>query len=325
MNKIKIIIETLKKFIDELDIPKNKYNGSKLIYFIDWFFSYLFHGASPNDYIQYEMYEKTNRVRRDIITYRRQKNIDKKLNNYNLDTSIIGNKALFLKNIEKYVNRSFVYSKENSLAEIIKFLEDHKEAVFKPISSTHGKGVEKLENSTSSREFISKQYESNVEFILEEVIVPDKEISSINPNSVNSIRMYSVLKNNGEVKILGASLKSPMGKSFVDNLSAEGISFPIDYKNGIISHPGSAFLHDEKILYHPLTNKKMIGFEIPNYLIAVETVKECAKKFKDFRYLGWDIVITEEGIEIIEANLSPGPRILQSDGIYKYRNLKEYL
>jgi len=43
------------------------------------------------------------------------------------------------------------------------------------------------------------------------------------------------------------------------------------------------------------------------------------------RYLGWDVAITENGCELIEANSSQGCNGMQLDGVGKYPYLKQFI
>lgn len=318
MVKIRIALSSLFNFWHKLDDIKNDYGSFKILYLIDWIISYFFHGASPNDYFEYSIYEKSNILRKNIITYRRHNKIDRKYNNYDKDTSIIGNKAKFLKILDEDIKREYVCSGDCTLHELLKFLENKGTVVFKPVSLCKGEGVVKLLNNHQSKSFIKEKYLTGLDFIIEEIIKPHKAISMINPNCVNSLRIYTFLKEDGCVEILGAFLKTPSRDSFVDNIAVDGIVFPIELNYGIIKLPGKAFLNNSKVYFHPLTGIKMIGFEIPHFKKAIDLVKKCSKKFENFRYLGWDIAITNNSVEIIEANLSPDPRILQSDGYFKY-------
>jgi hypothetical protein len=55
----------------------------------------------------------------------------------------------------------------------------------------------------------------------------------------------------------------------------------------------------------------MLGFVVPNYDIAVDAVKRAAKVVPDVRYIGWDVAITPEGCELIEANHDADPNFHQ--------------
>lgn len=322
MEKLRKALSSLSYFWDNLDDIKSNYGSFKILYFVDMIFSYFIHGASPNDYLEYKIYEKSNKIRKNIITYKRHKKIDCKYNNYDVDTSIIGNKAKFLKKLDKDIKRDYLYSGECTIQELLKFIEDKGTAVFKPVSLCKGEGVVKLSNDYQGKSFIKQKYLDGLDFIIEEVIKPHQDISVINPNCVNSLRIYTFLKEDGGAEILGAFLKTPSSDSFVDNLAVDGIIFPIDLGYGIIKLPGKAFLNNSKVYFHPLTGVKMIGYEIPNFKEAIDLVKKCSQKFENFRYLGWDIAITNNSAEIIETNLSPDPRILQSDDDFKYSFFK---
>lgn len=54
--------------------------------------------------------------------------------------------------------------------------------------------------------------------------------------------------------------------------------------------------------YHPDTNIKLVGFQIPKWNEAVETAINLAKQVPDVRYVGWDLALTADGWVMIEGN-----------------------
>ena len=52
---------------------------------------------------------------------------------------------------------------------------------------------------------------------------------------------------------------------------------------------------------------------------------ELALKLPGVRYVGWDIAITIDGIEVIEGNRFPSATLIQSNDIGLYDVVKEYL
>ena len=68
----------------------------------------------------------------------------------------------------------------------------------------------------------------------------------------------------------------------------------------------------------------MIGLQIPHWDKILTTVQEAGKLLPNMRYIGWDIAVTEEGCEIIEANYGQGSNGMQQDGVGKYDTIKQY-
>lgn len=61
-----------------------------------------------------------------------------------------------------------------------------------------------------------------------------------------------------------------------------------------------------KQIYHPGTQIKMVGYQIPLWQEVLDSVASAAKHIPGCRYIGWDVAITPHGIEMIEGNHNPG-------------------
>lgn len=55
-------------------------------------------------------------------------------------------------------------------------------------------------------------------------------------------------------------------------------------------------------MIHPGTDIVMLGFVIPHWDLMKETVCKMAESLPQIRYIGWDMVITPDGVDVIEAN-----------------------
>src|SRR5690606_36587604 len=119
-----------------------------------------------------------------------------------------------------------------------------------------------------------------------------------NPSSVNSLRVITVLCEDGSVKVIGACLRMGNGEKYADNFHHGGISALVDVKTGIVTTPGSNG-KSEKFILHPKTGKKIIGFEIPHWDKVIETINVVAKQIPTVRHVGWDIAISKDGHVVI--------------------------
>ena len=99
----------------------------------------------------------------------------------------------------------------------------------------------------------------------------------------------------------------------------------VDSKIGVISCSGLAHADDDWHIIHPISNEVVVGTQIPDFQNIRTSVEEMAKMFPNFRYLGWDIAITEDGFDVIEVNTSPGPRLSQCSGYGNLNKVKKYL
>lgn len=160
--------------------------------------------------------------------------------------------------------------------------------------------------------------------ILEAFIQQHPTLSAVNPSSVNTVRICTARDRAGEVHVIGASLRGGGAGSVVDNLHADGVQYSVDPETGLIVRGGVKFNGERNVYFHPSTNAKMIGLQIPNWDKVLETVKQAGKIPPNLRYIGWDIAVTEKGCEIIEANILQGSNGMQQDGVGKYRIIMQY-
>jgi len=104
-----------------------------------------------------------------------------------------------------------------------------------------------------------------------------------------------------------------IGKSIVDNFSAGGALYNIDINTGYIDNKGIG--HDyNKYIFHPDTNICMLGFQIPNWDNVIKNVCQAAGMIPNCRFIGWDVAVTCNGIELIEGNHNPGLFSMESLG-----------
>lgn len=69
----------------------------------------------------------------------------------------------------------------------------------------------------------------------------------------------------------------------------------------------------------------MPGYKIPNFDEVKQYCLELALKLPGVRYVGWDIAITIDGIEVIEGNRFPSAALIQCNDIGLYDVVKRYL
>lgn len=136
-------------------------------------------------------------------------------------------------------------------------------------------------------------------------------MAEINPGSVNTIRVNSVIDTHGNVEVFSAVLRAgARADVVVDNSHSGGIAYPIDIPTGIVYAVGLNF-KNEKFVVHPSTGKIVLGFKVPLWNECLEMVRRAAKKFPQARFIGWDVAITEMRPVLIEANFGPGGDLYQ--------------
>ena len=147
-------------------------------------------------------------------------------------------------------------------------------------------------------------------YLLEQPIIQHSKMNELNPSSVNTCRLVSIMNDKDEVTILASFVRIGNGTNVVDNFNSGGMTAKVDVKTGkileeAVNKEGTIF---EK---HPLTGTTIKGFEIPYFEEAKNMVIEAAKMSKNVRYVGWDVAITENGPTLVEGNQYPGHDIYQ--------------
>ena len=63
---------------------------------------------------------------------------------------------------------------------------------------------------------------------------------------------------------------------------------------------------------HPDTNVRLEGY-LPNWQLITEKIVEISSYLPQLRYMGYDVVVTQEGFKIIEINSHAGLDYLQTN------------
>ena len=293
----------------------------------DCFLSRVLYGFEPDEYVAFELYRRSGREKKQFLSARRSQEIQKALNRApEEELRLINEKHLFNRAYGAFIRRGWVYVPESGPEELRALLEGEEAVIVKPTAQRRGEGVRRVESSGALADYDSFYRETLADRSLVEAFVRQHpDLAAVNPTSVNTIRACTVRSPAGEVCLFAASLRGGGAGSVIDNLHAGGVQYPIDVKTGLITRGGVKFDGERNILFHPSTGKQMIGFRIPHWEEVRRTVTEAARIPEHIRYVGWDVAVTEEGCELIEANLSQGRNGMQADGVGKYAIVKQYL
>ncbi len=169
-----------------------------------------------------------------------------------------------------------------------------------------GAGVTYFEKSRLSAENILKIIDTiPTDVVVQKELIQHRDMAMLNPSSVNSLRMYSVLGLNGKATVYSSVVRMGVGDSKLDNYSAGGMTCGIR-EDGTLRKYGYNKL-GEKTEVHPTTRTVFDGYVIPSYGKAVALIKKAHPMIPHFRSIAWDIAIDENGEAVlIEANFCRG-------------------
>ncbi len=192
-----------------------------------------------------------------------------------------------------------------TLKQVVDKCRDCGEVVLKPAKfSAGGRGILFWNAETDSPDKIA-EYLQNTRFVIcQEIIKQHHELNRLSPNSVNSIRMMTVVFND-EAHLLSSVLRMGSNDARVDNFTNGGIASGIK-PNGQLRNVAYDVCAN-KYERHPL-GTAFESVTIPSYSQCVDTVKVLARRFATVsRQISWDFAIDESGQPlIVEFNLTRG-------------------
>ena len=309
MKKIKYIISRLfdmnyKKLFETIKLVSKKTNKNKVSIFIDIIKCTRKYGAGYTDYYSFGMYDMNEKERETVLT--REKN-NYYVTKYNPKEywHLYDNKNEFNELFNEHLKRSWIYLKDKSLEDFKAFVKPLDVFVAKPNNDSGGNGIEKIVKSNfKDEEEIYNYLISKDILLLEELVVQHDDLAKINPSSVNTIRLITILKDN-KLHFITAFIRVGGAGSFVDNSCSGGMLTMIDLETGITKYPACDFEMKEFIT-HPATNMKLEGITIPYFKESKELLEEISRIEPNIRYTAWDIAITNDGPVVIEGNPYPG-------------------
>lgn len=326
---------SFKSMLERVEMVKTKTSKPKFLIFLDMVWCGFRYGAGYVDYDVIGFYKLNHAQRKTMLTRGINNKFVKQLNKKDY-WHIFDNKNEFNSTFSKFVTRDWIYPVSENKEAVMEWLEKHEDFFAKPNNGQCGKGIKKIslksldvflkkeseqddslkeENNKINPEMnknLDELYKYLVENKLELLEAPIKQhekMNELNPSSVNTIRIVTVMNESSEVTILAAFSRIGNGKH-VDNFNSGGMTAKIDVSTGKILEE-AVNKKGEIFDKHPTTCTKIKGFQIPNWSQAKEMVKEAAKLSTNVRYIGWDVAITIDGVTLVEGNQFPGHDIYQ--------------
>lgn len=303
MKRLKYILKKLrtldyKNMIYVAGKVSKKTGKIRLFVLLDMIHCALVYGSGYMDYFEFEFYLLNKSERATYITSNVNNIIIKKYNDpkYNY---IFDDKAIFNDTFKSFLKRDYINLEHLMYDDFVKFVKNKKKIVVKPLNECGGKGVQIISiDKKSDLEKIFNSLIRNKQFLVEDYINQCKQMSFLYNESVNTLRILTFYKNK-KVYILKSILKIGNGGA-VDNFSSGGMYTFVD-ENGKVYVPA---IDEEGNIFevHPVSKKKIVGFEIPKYKEVIDFVKELGLVVPKVRYVGWDIAITDNGPVVVEGN-----------------------
>ena len=224
---------------------------------------------------------------------------------------LLNDKFQFLQRYGAFLGRRWLDLRQAGPQELARLCQDCGVVFAKPHGEFGGKGVERLEPGPDTDfEALHRRLTENGQFLVEEAIRQHPEVSRLCPQSVNTLRVVTLLAG-GEAKFVYALLRVGSGQGHVDNISSGGM-YTLVGPQGELEFP--AFCDQTGLYYdrHPVTGVAFRGYRLPFFREAVELCCQAAQVEPRLGYIGWDVAVTPDGPVLVEGNNLPGYDMAQN-------------
>ena len=282
----------------------------QIIILLDMIWCALHYGVGYLDYQVFGFAYVHGKKRKTFMTMNTNTLLIRMVNNKAFD-ELFSDKVKFNRRFQKYIGREFLDLREASLAEFTAFVDRHPVFFAKAVGEFGGQGIERIDcKNYPQLKVLYDLLRQNHQYDVEECIVQHEQMNRLNPSSVNTLRVVTVVKDRVPY-VMYTLLRMGDGTKVVDNICSGGMYCPVD-SIGRISKP--AFCDKTGLLYetHSFTGTELVGFQLPYFKEAIEMVKEASLMVPEIRYVGWDVAFTPDGPILVEGNTIPAYDMCQN-------------
>lgn len=239
-------------------------------------------------------------------------------------TYAVKNKGLLTSQDDEYTTYDEIYD----------LLKEKGSLIVKPYGKGKGIGVYQFRyadgktyvgaDESSKQEVISILKNSD-DWMLCEYIKQHHYSSDIYDKTANTIRLITLRDpKTNKIKIFFAVQRIGTSKTIpVDNGSKGALVSKIDLETGELSEART--LHNHNVYErHPDSGAQIKGAVVANWDIIKRDILALANKVSFMNFVAWDILVTEDGMCIIEANTSSGVNIIQLWGGQRQDELGDF-
>lgn len=275
--------------------------------FLDMVFCFVRYGAGYVDYQTYNFINLPAKQRNTYLTRNRCRLFLRKVNCPDYE-AYFEDKIRFNRTFDKYLGRGWIDLSSASVAQIVDFLETHGQIYFlKPVDGECGIGIERIDlrEMESDLYATAKKLKESGKALLEEGLVQHEQMGRLHPESVNCLRIVTMLDRENKPHLIYVMQKIGINHHFTDNDSIYSL---VDPGKEEISSVGWVYSADGSRSYeaHPQLHYPIRGCHIPYLKEAVSLCLEAATVVPQQRYIGWDVAICPNGPVLVEGNNTPG-------------------
>jgi hypothetical protein len=149
--------------------------------------------------------------------------------------------------------------------------------------------------------------------LVSEFVAQGRFPSQLFPDTTNSLRIVTMRREASDPFVAFAVQRIGTRNSIpVDNWSRGGLSAAVDLEDGTLG-PGVTFPSNTTLEWHarhPDVGSPIAGAQVPEWPALVDHVLSLARRLP-LRYVGWDLVLMDDGFVVLEGNSSTDVNLLQ--------------
>jgi len=123
-------------------------------------------------------------------------------------------------------------------------------------------------------------------------------------SGLSTFRIVTLLYPDGQVETLCAVLRMPVGGMVLDNYSAGGLIANVDLSTGRLEAAVAKDIRRGVVRHHPDSGATILGHSVPQIQDACVLCERAHGTIRGLTSVGWDIALTPQGAQIIEANIN---------------------
>jgi hypothetical protein len=160
-----------------------------------------------------------------------------------------------------------------------------------------------------SQEWIDHLLEQNKKdingYVIEKVVPLHPAVKRITGGGLFSVRLLSIRERSGKIAILGAMARFGRVKGLTDHGTNGGLYAKIDLENGQCAEALDYEQGRKPRFYavHPDTGQPFESFVLPFLFEMKELTRAAHRCFPGVHFVGWDVIIGDEGPLILEGNV----------------------
>lgn len=245
-------------------------------------------GWMPVDYYRFTFLPKMNPEK--YMRFSEAKTIDHKLFN----GAVVD--PLFTRTNDLFYHKDGTVLKTEEINAILK--EVNSEIIIKPDSGLGGDGIV----FSHSDELRVEDLPQKTDLVFQKVVNQHAELQRLYPHSVNTLRVQTLLDDNGTVQLKYIVIRFGRGGSRVDNAS-QGGGWLFVHLDGKLEPTAYNSVGLEIGTEHPDTGVVYSDLQLPFLPDVISLCKKAHHRFPYTRVIGWDIFVNEQATpKIIEWN-----------------------